>query len=197
MPYGRFQPAAEDLRYDLEGLSRRFGASFEQTAHRLTTLQRQGQEGVPFFFIRVDAAGNVSKRLDGAGFPFARHGGSCPLWSVHRVFRSPRQVVPEWVELPGGDRFFSISRTVTSGGGSFGAARVERAIALACAEEHAHRIIYSDAPSLSSETATPIGVACRLCHRAACIARAEPPIGRPVADDTYRRPGTPFAFTDE
>lgn len=197
MPYADFRSAAESLRYDLEALGRRFGASFEQTAHRLTTLQKPGQEGVPFFFLRVDAAGNVSKRLDGAGFPFARHGGSCPLWSVHQAFRTPRKIIPEWVELPGGDRFFSIARTVTAGGGAFDAPKVERAIALACAASEAQRIIYSDDPGLSATKPTPIGVSCRLCHRAGCIARTEPPIGRPVADDTFRRPGTPFAFTDE
>jgi len=197
MPYTEFQRAASDLRYDLEALGRRFGASFEQTAHRLTTLQKPGQEGVPFFFFRVDAAGNVSKRLDGGGFPFARHGGSCPLWSVHKAFRTPRQILAEWVELPGGDRFFSISRTVTAGGGALDAPKVERAIALACAEEHADKLVYTDDPGLSAAQPTPIGVSCRLCHRAGCIARAEPPIGRPVADDTMRRPGTPFAFADE
>ncbi|NRA28935.1 MAG: DUF2083 domain-containing protein [Parvularculaceae bacterium] len=197
MPYTDFQSSAERLRYDMEALGRRFGASFEQVAHRLTTLQKSGQEGVPFFFIRVDAAGNVSKRLDGAGFPFARHGGSCPLWSVHHAFRTPRVIIPEWVELPSGDRYFTVSRTVRAGGGAFDAPAVDRAIALACAEEHASRLVYADNASLSPSDPTPIGVSCRLCHRAGCLARAEPPIGRPVADDTFRRPGTPFAFTDE
>ena len=197
MPYTAFQAAAERLRYDLEALGRRFGASFEQTAHRLTTLQKPGQEGVPFFFIRVDAAGNVSKRLDGAGFPFARHGGSCPLWSVHQASRTPRKIICEWVELPGGERFFSIARTVVAGGGAFGAEKVERSIALACTASEAHRLVYADNPALSAASPTPIGVSCRLCHRAGCIARAEPPIGRPVGDDTYRRPAAPFVFTDE
>ncbi|MEM0929358.1 MAG: short-chain fatty acyl-CoA regulator family protein [Pseudomonadota bacterium] len=197
MPYREFQHTAEERRYDIEVLSRRFGASFEQTAHRLTTLQKRGQEGVPFFFIRVDAAGNISKRFDGAGFPFARHGGSCPLWSVHHAFRTPRQIIPEWLELPGGDRFFSVVRTVTAGGGAYGAPRAERAIALACAEEHAKKLIYTDDPGLTPSRATPIGVTCRLCHRTRCAARAEPPIGRPVAEDMFRRPVAPFAFTDE
>jgi predicted transcriptional regulator len=197
MPYSSFLKGAEELRYDLESLSRRFGASFEQTAHRLTTLQKEGQKGVPFFFIRVDAAGNVSKRLDGAGFPFARHGGSCPLWSVHQAFKMPRRIIPEWLELPGGERFFSVSRTVTAGGGSFNAPRVERAIALTCTAEHAGKLVYSDDPGLSPLRATPIGVACRLCHRTTCEARAEPPIGRPIADDSFRRPNAPFGFTDE
>lgn len=197
MPYSTFARAVEARRYDVEALARQFGASFEQTAHRLTTLQKPGHERVPFFFIRVDPAGNVSKRLDGAGFPFARHGGGCPLWSVHQVFRTPRQVVTQWLELPDGQRFFSIARTVTAGGGAFGAPRVERAIALGCAAEHAGRLIYTaDQPGAGPEAATPIGVTCRLCQRTECAARSEPPIGRQILPDDIRRTSLPFGFSD-
>jgi predicted transcriptional regulator/DNA-binding XRE family transcriptional regulator len=197
MPYSAFARAAEARRYDVEALGRQFGASFEQTAHRLTTLQKPGQERVPFFFIRVDEAGNVSKRLDGAGFPFARHGGGCPLWSVHQAFRTPRQIVTQWLELPDGQKFFSIARTVTAGGGAFGAPKVERAIALGCAAEHAGKLIYAqDRPGFGPETATPIGVTCRLCHRTECTARSAPPIGRPILPDDLRRTTAPFGFSD-
>jgi predicted transcriptional regulator/transcriptional regulator with XRE-family HTH domain len=197
MPYSAFAKAAEARRYDVEALARQFGASFEQTAHRLTTLQKPGQERVPFFFIRVDPAGNVSKRLDGAGFPFARHGGGCPLWSVHQVFRTPREIVTQWLELPDGQRFFSIARTVTAGGGAFGAPRVERAIALGCAAEHAGRLVYTqDQPGLGADAATPIGVTCRLCHRSECTARSAPPIGRQILPDDIRRTSLPFGFSD-
>lgn len=196
MPYTAFARAAEARRYDVEALARQFGASFEQTAHRLTTLQKPGQERVPFFFIRVDEAGNVSKRLDGAGFPFARHGGGCPLWSLHQAFRTPRQIVTQWLELPDGQKFFSIARTVTAGGGGFGAPRIERAIALGCAEEHAHRLVYAADHRGGPEQATPIGVTCRLCHRADCAARSAPPIGRQILPDDYRRTLAPFGFSD-
>ena len=192
MPYSAFAKAVEAKAYDVEALGRQFGASFEQTAHRLTTLQKPGQERVPFFFLRVDPAGNVSKRLDGAGFPFARHGGSCPLWSVHRVFERPREVVTQWLELPDGQRFFSIARTVTAGGGGWGAAKVERAIALCCAAEHAHRLVYTR--DAAPAEPTPIGVTCRLCHRANCMARSAPPIGREMLPDDYRRTRAPFGF---
>jgi predicted transcriptional regulator/DNA-binding XRE family transcriptional regulator len=195
MPYTAFAKAVEARRYDIEALGRQFGASFEQTAHRLTTLQKPGHERVPFFFIRVDPAGNVSKRLDGAGFPFARHGGGCPLWSVHQAFKTPREIVTQWLELPDGERFFSISRTVTAGGGAFGTPRVERAIALGCSAEHAHRLIYTqDRPG--PESATPIGVTCRLCHRTECTARSAPPIGRQILADDIRRTNAPFGFSD-
>jgi predicted transcriptional regulator/DNA-binding XRE family transcriptional regulator len=197
MPYTAFAKAVEVRRYDVEALARQFSVSFEQTAHRLTTLQKPGQDRVPFFFIRVDEAGNVSKRLDSAGFPFARHGGGCPLWNVHHAFRTPRQIVTQWLELPDGQRFFSIARTVTAGGGGFGRPRVDRAVALGCAEEHASRLIYTqDQPGVSAELATPIGVTCRLCHRTECTARSAPPIGRQILPDDIRRASAPFGFSD-
>ncbi|MDF8332644.1 helix-turn-helix domain-containing protein [Novosphingobium cyanobacteriorum] len=193
MPYDRFARAVEAHAYDMDALAGRFGASFEQVAHRLTTLNRPGQERVPFFFIRVDAAGNVSKRLDGAGFPFAAHGGGCPLWTLHDVFRRPGEVLTQWLELPDGQRFFSIARSVTSGGGSWGRPAAVRAIALACAAEHAPRLVYAQGPQPEP---TPIGVTCRLCNRAACTARAEPPLGREILPDDYRRTAEPFTFAE-
>lgn len=198
MPYSAFAKAAETRRYDVEALARQFGTSFEQTAHRITTLQRPGSEKVPFFLIRVDPAGNISKLLDGAGFPFAKHGGACPLWSVHGVFKTPRQIVTQWLELPDGQRFFSIARTVTAGGGSFGAVRVERAIAIGCAAEHAGKLIYtSDETGPRADAPTPIGVACRVCHRPTCAARSELPIGRELLPDDYRRLSVPFGFSSD
>lgn len=195
MPYDAFAKAAEDKGYDVEALARSFGTSFEQVAHRLTTLQKPGRECVPFFFIRVDRAGNVSKRLDGAGFPFARHGGACPLWTLHHVFSQPRAIVTQWLELPDGKRFLSIARTVTAGGGGFGTARIERAVALGCAESHAGRLVYARMqPDLSADKATPIGVTCRLCQRIECPARSAPPVGRQMLADDYHRGNVPFAF---
>jgi predicted transcriptional regulator/transcriptional regulator with XRE-family HTH domain len=197
MPYAAFAKAVETTRYDIERLARQFGTSFEQAAHRMTTLQKPGQERVPFFFIRVDTAGNVSKRLNSGTFPFARHGGGCPLWTVHQVFKTPGQVVTQWLELPEGQRYFSIARTVHSGGGAFGAPGVERAIALVCEADQADRLVYTRAhPPAKAQAATPIGIACRICHRVACTARSEPPIGRQLLPDNYRRTGAPFGFSD-
>jgi predicted transcriptional regulator len=189
MPYERFRKEAEARRYDVEALARHFAVSFEQAAHRLTTLQRPGEEGVSFFFIRVDPAGNVSKRLDGAGFPFARYGGACPLWSVHSVFRQPRRIVTQWLELPDGARFFSIARTVTAGGGSWDTPIVERAVALACAASEAGRLVYADGVDPKRVAATPVGTTCRVCQRTRCAARAVPPLGRDILPDDYHRPG--------
>lgn len=196
MPYDRFARAAEERAYDLEALSRLFGASLEQVAHRLTTLHKPGAERVPFFFIRVDAAGNVSKRLDGAGFPFAGHGGGCPLWNLHETFAQPGRILTQWLELPDGQRFFSIACTVEAGGGGHGRVRTRRAVALACAAEHAPRLVYARGLDPRQAEATPIGVSCRLCHRAECAARALPPIGREILADDTRRGAVPFTFAD-
>ena len=196
MPYDRFARAAWARGHDIGALAGLFGVSFEQVAHRLTTLGRPGAQGVPFFFIRVDAAGNVSKRLDGAGFPFAAHGGGCPLWNLHQAFRSPGEVLTQWLELPDGQRFFSVVRTVTSGGGAHHRPLIMRAIALACAAEHAPRLVYAQGPTPTPPSPTPIGMTCRLCNRAECTARAEPPLGRDILPDDYRRVAAPFAFAE-
>ncbi len=193
MPYRAFRKAAEDLRYDVEALASRFTVSFEQAAHRLTTLQRPGEEGVPFFFLRVDRAGNVSKRLDGAGFPLARHGGACPLWNIHDVFAKPGQVEAQMIELPAGERYVSVARTVRAGGGRFGERSVTRAVALACSADHADRLVYAEV--LNGVEPTPIGVACRLCHRPRCIARSAPPMGRELIPSRFRDSGVPFDFS--
>ena len=195
MPYAPFLEAARKRRFDVEALAAEFGVSFEQAAHRLTTLQRKGAEGVPFFFIRVDPAGNISKRLDGAGFPFARLGGSCPLWNVHDCFARAGQLLVQRIELPDGQRFVSIARTVEAGARQFGAQRALRAIALACSEDHLEELVCADA--LRSRAPAPIGVNCRLCHRPRCVARAAPPIGRDILSDTFLKTNDPFAFAGD
>ena len=197
MPYERFVQAARQRHYDVEGLANFFGASFEQVAHRLTTLHRPGSEGVPFFFIKVDAAGNVSKRLDGAGFPFAAHGGGCPLWNLHATFRTPGEVRTQWLDLPDGQRFFTVARTVTTGGDTFDQPALYHAVALACSAEHAPQMVYAKGSDPRAAEATPIGVACRICPRAACTARAAPPIGREIMADEQRRSPAPYAFADD
>jgi hypothetical protein len=194
LPYGAFRAAARELKYDVEALARRFGASFEQIAHRLTTLQRPGAEGIPFFFIRVDAAGNVSKRYSGDVFPFAKYGGSCPLWNVHDAFRTPRRIVTQIIQLPDGKKFFSIARTVHGEQGGYGAPKVDRAVALGCAIERAQELIYAQGLDFDAAPATPIGVSCRLCERPDCAARAHPPLQRRLVFDEHRRLATPFSF---
>lgn len=194
LPYEAFLKSAKALAYDVEAIGRRFGASFEQVAHRLTTMQRPGAEGVAFFFVRVDAAGNMSKRYSGDVFPFARYGGSCPLWNIHETFRLPRRILTQIIELPGGARYFSIARTVQGGAGGYGAPSAERAVALGCRIEDAGALIYAQGADLAAALATPIGLTCRLCERVDCAARAHPPLKRRLVIDEHNRLAAPFSF---
>jgi predicted transcriptional regulator/DNA-binding XRE family transcriptional regulator len=191
MPYESFLESARELRHDIELLRRRFWASFEQVCHRLTTLQRPGARGVPFFFIRVDNAGNVSKRLSGGGWQFARFGGTCPRWVVHEAFQDPGTIHTQVSELADDARFFTIARALeapwTEGTGQ--APRF--AIALGCDLRDARHIAYADGiETAAPRNITPVGVSCRVCERLDCAHRAHPPLNRALRfDENIRRAG--------
>ncbi len=195
MPYGRFHEAAEALAYDIGLLEQRFGASFEQVCHRLTTLQRPTARGVPFFMLRVDHAGNVSKRFSSGTFPFSKFGGTCPLWNVHATFDTPDRIVTQVIELPDGSRYFSVARTVSRSVAPHGRPQPRHAIGLGCELKYAARLIYSAGLNLEHAEAMPIGVNCRLCERIDCSQRAEPPITRELLFDEATRGVSPFLFS--
>ena len=195
MPYERFRNTAEELRYDCEALSRRFDVSFEQVCHRLTTLQRPGARGIPFFLIRLDSAGNVTKRFSPDNFPFARSGGACPRWNVHDTFRVPGQIVTQIIALPDGDRYFSIARTVSRPVSEPGRPEHLRSIGLGCEIGYADRLVYSSGCKLDDEAAvTQIGVNCFLCDRVDCDERAFPPLKRRIAVDENIRGSSAYSF---
>jgi XRE family transcriptional regulator, fatty acid utilization regulator len=194
MPYARFHAAAENLGYDIGVLSPRFGASFEQLCHRLTTLQRPTARGIPFFMLRVDHAGNVSKRFSSGTFPFSKFGGTCPLWNVHATFDTPGRIITQIIELPDGTRYFSIAQTVHRPAVPHPHPQPRYAIGLGCELKHASRLIYSAGLNLAAE-AMPIGVNCRLCERENCGQRAEPPITRTFILDETTRGVSPFLFS--
>jgi len=195
MPYGAFHEAAERTRYDITLLAGRFGASIEQVAHRLTTLQRREQRGVPFFLLRVDNAGNISKRFSGGGFHFSRYGGTCPRWRVHDAFASPGKTLVQPVGLPDGTTYLTISRTVDTVPAPHPEAPRRLAISLGCDVVYASRVVYGDGLDLASPSAvTPIGITCRICERPNCPARAFPPMTRPLAIDATRKNLSAFEF---
>ena len=194
MPYARFHEAAENLGYDIELLGQRFGASFEQVCHRLTTLQRPNARGVPFFMLRVDNAGNVSKRFSSGSFPFSKFGGTCPLWNVHATFETPDRIVTQIVELPDGQRYFSVAQAVRRPIAPFGQPQPRYAIGLGCEFKYLSRLVYATGLNLEKVETTPIGVNCRLCERANCGQRAEPPVTRTLVLDESIRGVSPFMF---
>ncbi|NLU73336.1 DUF2083 domain-containing protein [Streptomyces sp. HNM0575] len=193
MPYTAFHTAAEELRYDIEMLQARFGVGFETVCHRLSTLQRTGRRGVPFSFLRVDRAGNISKRQSATDFHFSRLGGTCPLWTVYEAFSAPGRILTQVAEMPDGKRYFWIARTVTRGGFGHRAPRAEFAVALGCELRHAQRLVYAEGVALDDPAAaTPIGLGCRICERRDCAQRARPPAGGRLAVDPDRRTTIPY-----
>jgi hypothetical protein len=187
MPYRAFLDAAEAVRYDVEALGDRFGVGFEKVCHRLASLQRPGARGVPFLFVRVDRAGNISKRQSATDFHLSRVGGSCPLWVLHDAFSTPDRIVTQLAEMPDGRRYLWLARTVTDRHGPWGTPTKTFAIGLGCDVDHAHRLVYSRGLDLTDpRAADPIGPGCRLCERPACPQRAFPAVGRPLRIDEHR-----------
>ncbi len=192
MPYGRFLAAAEASRYDIAVLAQRFNASLEQVCHRLTTLQRPAARGVPFFMIRVDDAGNVSKRHASGRFHLSRFGGTCPLWNLHETFRSPGAILTQRLEMPDGSAFFSIAAAVSGARQPFPGREARFAVGLVCEMKYAGRLVYADGEG--GAPPAPIGTNCRLCERTDCAQRAEPPTARPILIDENLRGVMPFLF---
>jgi predicted transcriptional regulator len=188
-----FLSAAEELRYDIDQLARRFEVGFETICHRLSTLQRNSERGIPFFFVRVDRAGNISKRQSATDFHFSRVGGTCPLWNVYEAFASPGKILTQLAQMPDGRTYLWIARTVSHHRGGYGSPGKTFAVALGCDLRHAERIVYSRGLDLSSpDSATPIGVGCKVCERLECAQRAFPPIGRPLRIDEAQSRFAPY-----
>ena len=181
LPYGAFLAAAEALHYDIDLLSRRFGVGFETVWHRLSSLQRPGAPGLPFFFIRIDRAGNISKRQSATHFHFSKTGGTCPLWNVYEAFSQPGKILPQIARMPDGRSYLWIARTVSNGQGGYGAPSKTFSVALGCDIRHASRVVYARAMNLDDpDIATPIGMGCKICERTTCPQRAFPFVGRPL-----------------
>lgn len=186
MPYARFAETATATRHDLDLLSARFAVSYEQAAHRLTTLGRQGARGIPFFLLKLDAAGNVSKRFAGEAMPIARFGGGCPRWGVQRAFRLPGETIAALVEAPDEQCYVTFARALPRT-----AAPGLVTIVLGCEAKHGAAIRYADG---LGATPVAIGPACHLCERPDCPERALPPVMRALDLNQYQRPIAPYPF---
>lgn len=194
LPYGRFLAAAQELRYDIALLARRFGVSFETVCHRLSTLQRRGARGVPFFFVRVDRAGNISKRQSATDFHFSRGGGTCPLWNVYEAFAQPGRVLTQVARMPDGRAYLWIAHCEPRPTGGYGSPNREFAIGLGCDLRHASQLVYAKGLALDdSASATPIGPGCKLCEREGCAQRAFPSLGKRLHIDENERVAQPYA----
>jgi predicted transcriptional regulator/transcriptional regulator with XRE-family HTH domain len=194
MPYEAFRTAVEENGYDIDLVRARFGVSFEQACHRLTTLARPGARGVPFFMLRLDSAGNISKRFASAAFPFSRFGGTCPRWNIHSAFRTPGRILTQVVETPDGQRYFTLARTVRRAAAPYAGEDSDLAIGLGCELKYAQKLVYARGLDLAQPQATPIGPACRICERQACPQRAAEPISRTLIVDELSKSISPYPF---
>ncbi|RED54363.1 helix-turn-helix domain-containing protein [Aestuariispira insulae] len=195
MPYQAFLDSARAVRYDIELLQHQYGVSFEQTAQRLTSLNKPGNKGIPLHFLRVDIAGNISKRFSLSGLPIPRHGGACSRWNVYSAFMNPGVIQAQMSYLPDGAGFFCIARTVRKGGIGFGVQSSVFSIGLGCSALYAGEMIYSDGIDLDNrDRAFGIGVHCRICDRMDCGQRASPPVHQRFRVDENVRGLSPYAY---
>ncbi|MFD4441384.1 acetate metabolism transcriptional regulator RamB [Nocardia sp. NPDC058519] len=192
LPYTHFHEVAENFRYDIERLSAFFSQSFETICHRLSTLQRPTLRGVPFSFVRVDRAGNMSKRQSATGFHFSASGGTCPLWNVYETFAYPGKIMTQIAQMPDGRKYLWIARTVERRATRYGQPGKTFAIGLGCELRHAGRVVYADGIDLGEANATPIGAGCRVCVRSNCPQRAFPPLGKALDISEHRSSVSPY-----
>ena len=193
MPYEDFLSMAENVAYDIDRLAIRFGVSVEQVCHRLTTLQRNGRRGIPFFFLRIDKAGNVTKRFNATAFQIAQYGGACPVWNLHTAFRTPGVIIPQFVEMTDGERFFTLSRTTERPTHSSETQDRRLVMSLGCKVEHAEKLSYANplAPR-EKRVFAKIGINCHLCPREGCSQRAHQPMVKELNFDPSRRGNTRY-----
>jgi predicted transcriptional regulator/transcriptional regulator with XRE-family HTH domain len=192
LPYQQFHDVSENFGYDIERLSAFYQVSYETVCHRLSTLQRPSMRGVPFSFVRVDKAGNMSKRQSATGFHFSSAGGTCPLWNVYETFASPGKILVQIAKMPDGRSYMWVARTVERRASRYGQPGKTFAIGLGCEVRHASRLVYSRGLDLSSDSATPIGSGCRMCERDNCPQRAFPALGRALDIDEHRSTVSPY-----
>jgi predicted transcriptional regulator len=188
MPYAAFLSAAQEERYDIEVIGRRFRVGFEQVCHRLTTLRRSGAEGIPFHMIRIDVAGNISKRFSGSGIRFARFSGACPRWNIFSAFMTPGMIRIQISRMPDGSAYFCIARTIQKDSTGYSNQQVVLAIGLGCQTQYAKQMVYSDGIDLANPASvTEVGVTCRTCERTDCDQRALPSLRHPLQVDENLR----------
>ena len=197
LPNRLFLETADALRYDIDLLGEHFGVGFETIGHRLSTMRHASAHSIPFFFVRVDRAGNMSKRQSSVDFHFSRTGGTCPLWNVYDAFSQPGKLLTQLARMPDERTYLWIARTVEHRRGGYGSPTRIFSVALGCDARHAHRLVYADGLGLDApERAVPIGSGCKVCDREHCVQRAFPALGRPLSIDPNARRFAPYAPAD-
>jgi predicted transcriptional regulator/transcriptional regulator with XRE-family HTH domain len=194
MPYAPFLRAAQEERYDIDVIGRRFRVGFEQVCHRFTTLRRPGAEAIPFHMVRIDMAGNISKRFSASGIRFARFSGACPRWNIFAAFMTPGMIRIQLSRMPDGTTYFCLARTTQKDSNGYGSQPIVHAIGLGCQTEFARQMVYSDGIDLSTGATVPVGVTCRTCERTDCDQRAFPSLRHQLRVDENLRTNSLYSL---
>ncbi len=198
MPYKLFHSECKKLKYDLELLQNTFATSFEQVAHRVTCLQDPKLPGIPFHMLRVDIAGNISKRFSLSGIEIPRYGGACPRWNVYSAFTRPGIIQAAVSKMSNGKKYVCIAKTVEKGVGRYGRKKSMLSIGLGCEAKYAKDFVYTENLNLNDKkTEIPIGVSCRTCDRLDCSQRAFPPLHKKFDVDIDTRGVSVYVKTDK
>jgi len=198
MPYKLFHSECKKLKYDLELLQNTFATSFEQVAHRVTCLQDPKLPGIPFHMLRVDIAGNISKRFSLSGIEIPRYGGACPRWNVYSAFTRPGVIQAAVSKMSNGKKYVCIAKTVEKGVGRYGRKKSMLSIGLGCEAKYAKDFVYTENLNLNDKkTEIPIGVSCRTCDRLDCSQRAFPPLHKKFDVDIDTRGVSVYVKTDK
>ena len=194
LPYDEFLREAAKSRHDIQLLSNTMDVSIETVCHRLSTLQRPGANGLPFYFVKIDRAGNVVKRHSATRFQFARFGGSCPRWNVHQAFeQNSNKFTSQVAQMPDGVQYLCIATSVTKHQADYSTGERRYALGIGCEVKYADAIIYADGLAVDEVAEPePIGVNCRICPRDNCDQRAFPAIDKEPFIDPGQRGIVPY-----
>ncbi|MEM9500948.1 MAG: short-chain fatty acyl-CoA regulator family protein [Pseudomonadota bacterium] len=180
MPYRRFLRACEQTGYDLAVLQRRFASSFDQVAQRLTSMQRVGERGLPFFSARFGRTGRMVAFTAGAsGAVYPLDGARWPAWAPYAAFEARGTMLTQAVTFGEGEaapkHWLTIARTIEVDGVACSA---RRAVVLGLEARFAGELAQARGISLDPTDAVPLGVGCPRCGRADCLTPAPARLAR-------------------
>lgn len=189
LPYSDFFAEVQRTGYDVEELSQLFAVSYETCAHRLCNLGDPKRPGLPLHFLRVDIAGNISKRYSASGLKFPQNAGSCPKWAVHAAFLTPSTIRRQYSMMPDGAAYFCFAKITAAPQHGSLVRGTAYSIGLGVRADDARHLAYARDVAAGDlrRTAVPTGLSCRFCERTDCNQRAAPSYKFAFAVDEYTK----------
>jgi len=171
MPYGAFLADAVAWRFDIAMLAASYDVDVAAAARRLTTLQHGGAPAFAMLAVNPSGARLDRRRTTDVAMP--RFGAGCALWAIHSAFNGTERAREQIIEMPTGERLWTIAIAMSAPGKSADAAPPRRAYMLATPAIHAGTFSGEDTGHVPSVAA---GITCELCPRGDCAYRAAAPI---------------------